>query len=75
MMNVSEKDFLFMTEGITSDLVQMLMDREHYSLPKAVELVYNSSIYRALLRPTSGLYFQSSGHVYQYLDKELKATL
>ena len=72
-MNVSEQEFLFMTEGITSDLIQMLMDREHYSLPKAVELVYNSNIYHALLRPTSNLYSQSSGYVYQYLDKELKA--
>lgn len=72
MMNVSEQEFLFMTEGITSDLIQMLMDREHYSLPKAVESVYNSKIYLALLRPTSNLYSQSSGYVYQYLDKELK---
>jgi hypothetical protein len=75
MMNVSEQDFMFMAEGITSDLIQMLMDREHYSLSKAVELVYNSSIYSALLRPASGLYAQSSGYVYQYLDKELKANL
>ena len=73
-MNVSEQEFVFMTEGITSDLIQMLMDRENYSLSKAVELVYNSNIYRALLRPTSGLYSQSPGYVYQYLDKELKAT-
>lgn len=72
-MKVSEQEFLFMTEGITSDLIQMLMDREHHSLPKAVELVYNSSTYSALLRPTSGLYAQSSGYVYSYLDKELKA--
>ena len=74
MMNVSEQEFMFMTEGITSDLIQMLMDREHYSLPQAVKLVYNSSTYSALLRPTSGLYAHSSGHVYSYLEKELKAT-
>ena len=36
-------------------------------------VVYNSNIYHALLRPTSNLYSQSSGYVYQYLDKELKA--
>lgn len=72
-MNVNEKEFLFMTESITSDLIQLLMDREHYSLPKAVDAVYNSNIYSALLRPSSGLYFQSSGYVYYYLDKELKS--
>ena len=71
-MNISEQEFRFMTEGITSDLIQLLMDREHYTLPVAVNIVYNSNIYSALLRPSSGLYAQSSGYVYSYLVKELK---
>lgn len=71
-MNISEREFQFMTEGITSDMIQMLIDREHYSLPQAVDAVYNSKIYSALMRHTSGLYAQSSGYVYSYLKKELK---
>lgn len=71
-MNVNEKEFQFMVEGITSDLIQLLMDREHYSLPQAVDAVYNSNVYRALLRPASGLYAQSSGYVYLFLEKDLK---
>lgn len=71
-MNVSEQEFLFMVESITSDLIQLLMDREHYTLPQAVDAVYNSNIYEALQRSTSGLYSQSSGYVYRYLEKELK---
>ena len=31
------------------------------------------SIYLALQRPSSGLYAQSSGYVYEYLQKELKS--
>lgn len=72
LMNVSEQEFKFMVEGITSDLIQLLMDRNQYSLPKAVETVYGSNIYSALLRPTSGLYAQSSGHVFSLLENELK---
>ena len=60
-----------MVEGITSDLIQLLMDREGYTLPKAVETVYASNIYAALQRPTSGLYSQSSGYVYTLLEEEL----
>ena len=71
-MNVSEQEFKFMTECITSDIIQLLMDREHYSLPEAVSAVYDSATYSALLRPASGLYAQSSGYVYEYLCKELK---
>ena len=70
-MKVSNQEFRFMVEGVTSDLIQLLMDREHYSLPKAVEVVYSSDIYQALLRPASNLYAQSSGYVYEYLLKEL----
>ena len=70
-MKVSEQEFKFMTEGITSDLIQLLMDREHQTLPLAVEAVYGSNIYSALLRPASGLYAQSSGYVFSLLEHEL----
>ena len=70
-MNISEQEFRFMTESITSDLIQMLMDRKHYTLSQAIDAVYNSDIYGALLRPTSNLYTQSSGYIYLYLEKEM----
>ena len=70
-MNVSEQEFKFMVEDITSDLIQLLMNRKHYTLPNAVEKVYDSNIYKALLRPTSGLYTQSSGYIYSLLENDL----
>ena len=70
-MNVSEQEFKFMVEGITSDLIQLLLDREGYTLPRAVDTVYGSNIYNALLRPSSGLYSQSSGYVFSLLESEL----
>ena len=70
-MNVSEQEFRFMVEGITSDLIQLLIDRKHYSLPHAVDVVYDAKIYSALLRPSSGLYSQSSGYVFSLLEREL----
>lgn len=70
-MNVSEQEFKFMVEGITSDLIQLLMDRKNYTLPHAVEAVYSSNTYNALLRPQSNMYFQSSGYVFSLLDDEL----
>ena len=70
-MNVSEQEFKFMVEGITSDLIQLLIDRKNYTLPCAVETVYGSNIYNALLRPTSGLYSQSSGYVFSLLENDL----
>lgn len=74
-MNVSEQEFKFMVEGITSDLIQLLIDRENYTLSRAVDTVYGSNIYNALLRPTSGLYSQSSGYVFSLLVDELNNIL
>lgn len=70
-MNVSKQEFKFMVEGITSDLIQLLIDRKHYELPRAVATVYGSNIYNALQHPVSGLYAQSPGYVYSLMEKEL----
>lgn len=70
-MNVSEQEFKFMVEGVTSDLIQLLIDRENYTLSHAVDVVYSSNIYNALLRPSTDLYSQSSGYVFSLLEKEL----
>lgn len=74
-MNVSEQEFKFMVEGITSDLIQLLIDREHYTLSRAVDLVYGSNTYNALLRPSSDLYSQSSGYVFSLLESELISSM
>ncbi|MCR5445344.1 MAG: hypothetical protein K6E96_06655 [Bacteroidales bacterium] len=70
-MNVTEQEFKYMVEGITSDLIQFLMERKQYTLPRAVEVVYGSNAYRALQHPISQLYTQSSGYVYSMLENEL----
>ena len=72
-MNVSEQEFQFMVEGITSDLIQLLIDRKQYTLPQAVDAVYGSEIYKSLQRPKSGLYFKSAGYVYSLLEDEFNA--
>lgn len=70
-MNISEQEFKFMTEGMTSDLIQLLIDRRHCSLPQATEAVYASQTYAALLRPQTHLYYQSPGYVFSLLENEV----
>ena len=72
-MNVSKQEFQYMVEGITSDLIQLLIDRKQYTLPQAVDAVYGSKIYKSLQRPETGLYFQSVGYVYSLLEDEFNA--
>jgi hypothetical protein len=71
MINVTPQDIQFMVEDITADLACMLVEKQHYSIEQAIDAVYKSKTYEALSRPETGLYSQSSGYVYEYLQQEL----
>lgn len=71
-MNITPEEFRFMIEDITSDLIQMLIEREGYTLQQSVDTIYNSDTYAAYIRPETGLYYQSSGYIYEYLLREIR---
>lgn len=71
-MNLTPSEYNHMTEGMTADLVQMLIEKENLEFSDAISFVYNSDTYKALLKPESMFYYQSPGYVYSYLVNELK---
>ncbi len=71
-MSITEEQFRYMVDSTTSDLVQMLMLKRHVSITEALDMVYTSPTYQALSNPKTGLYFQSPGYVYQYLEEDLE---
>jgi len=71
-MSISQEEFKFMIEGITADLIVMLVERDKYDIKSAIDAVYQSETYAALNRQQTGLYYQSSGYVYEYLIHELR---
>lgn len=71
-MNISEQDFKYMVEGATADLIRLLMERKNYDMKSAVDAVYQSKTYAALNRPQTGLYYQSSGYLFDYLLEEIE---
>ena len=70
-MSISKEEFQFMVEGMTSDLIQILMERRGKSMAEAFDIVYRSKTYDNLLNPDTMLYFQSPGYVYSYLEDEI----
>lgn len=70
-MNVSQAEFQNMKEEIVKDLIARLMDERGLSMQEAFDLVYNSRLFEKLNDPKTGLYFQSSGYVYSYLQEEI----
>lgn len=71
-MNIEKKDFDFMVDILTRDLISLLMERQNLSMKAAFDVFYNSDTYAALNRPESGLYFQSPKYVYSILENEMK---
>ena len=65
-------DFDYMLEGMTRDLTVLLMERRRMPMTDALDTLYNSETYEKLSDPRSGLYFQSPGYVYDFLDKEIE---
>ena len=52
-MTLSENQIQYMIEGMTADLIRLVMERENLSMPDAFDKVYNSRTYKNLLNPLS----------------------
>lgn len=71
-MNITEDQFHLMVESLTSDMIERLMEQEHYTLKQAIDVVYGSDTYASLSRPKTGLYNQSTGYVMEFLMHEIR---
>ena len=70
-MTLTENQFQYMVEGMTTDLIRLVMENENLSMSEAFDKVYNSRTYQNLLNPLSQLYYQSPGYVYACLCREV----
>lgn len=70
-MKLNEKQIQFMQESLSVELVSMLMEDWHCNMEQALGMYYNSDTFERLSDPSTGLYYQSPGYVYDYLRNEL----
>lgn len=70
-MQITKSEYQYMVEGITTDLIMMLIMRKGYTTEQAVKAVYASHVYKSLQNPATTLYYQSPGYIYNYLCDEL----
>lgn len=66
------KEFKYLKEGLTSDLIQFLIKDYEIDLQTALSTLYESDTYSKISDPSTGLYFQGSRYVYTYLQNELQ---
>jgi hypothetical protein len=61
-----------MKDDITTELVEKLMSDFHYNMPDALDVLYTSETFDRLQDNETGLYYQSPGYVYSFLQGEVR---
>ena len=70
-MKLTEEQIKMMQEDMYAELIQILMEKYGYTLEKAMDTLYNSDTFARLQDANTGLYYQSPGYVYSFLNNEL----
>ena len=68
-MNEKEQMKLDMVKHLA---LRLVADQPDLTMEQALSIVINSDTYQRLQRDATGLYHQSPGYVYSFLDSELK---
>lgn len=70
-MKLTEGQIKMMQEDMYAELIQILIEKYGYTLEKAMDTLYNSETFARLQDANTGLYYQSPGYVYSFLNSEL----
>ena len=70
-MKLTKGQIKMMQEDMYAELIQILMEKYGYTLEKAMDTLYNSETFARLQDANTGLYYQSPGYVYSFLNSEL----
>lgn len=65
------KEQTFITDFLYAELVKLIMLYQNVSFQKALDLLYNSTLYDKILDTETGLYLQSPDYNYELLQEEM----
>ncbi|MCQ2122870.1 MAG: hypothetical protein MJZ25_01665 [Fibrobacter sp.] len=69
---MSNQEQKFLINSIAAETIPMIVSDFGCPQEKAMDLLYNSKSYAALLNAATGLYFQSTAYFYEILRNELE---
>ena len=58
-----------MKEDICAELIALLMKDRYYTMSEAIDMLYNSDTYNRIQDQSTGLYYQSPGYSYAFLQQ------
>ncbi len=66
------EDIQFQIECLSTELVEMLMQKYGWDTKKALDVLYTSETFKHLCNPASGFYYESAVYVFSYLENEIE---
>lgn len=69
---LTKQQIQIMKDDITVALAECLMREFGYSTSDAIDVLYHSKTFERLQDNDTGLYYQSPGYVYSFLQSELQ---
>ena len=66
-----DKNFQFLLEALSTDIIGWLMRDNNLSLSDAISTWYNSETFEKVSEPKTEMYIQSSAYNYEFLKKEM----
>ncbi len=68
---INEKNFQFLLEAISTDIIGWLIRDNGLSLSEAISTWYNSETFEKVSEPLTGMYVESPAYNYEFLKREL----
>lgn len=68
---INEKNFQFLLEAISTDIIGWLIRDNGLSISEAVSAWYNSETFEKVSEPGTGMYIESPAYNYEFLKREL----
>lgn len=65
-------DIQFQIECLSTQLVEMIMNKYGWDIKKAIDVLYTSDTYRRLCDVKCGLYYESAVYLFSYLQNEIE---
>ena len=70
-MALTKEQIQLMKDDLSTELAEYLVTEYHYSPQEAIDVLYTSETFERLQDDATGLYYQSPGYVFSFLQNEL----
>ncbi len=68
---LTSRQIQLLKDDLCTELAGYLVDDYHYTPQEAIDVLYTSETFERLQDDATGLYYQSPGYVYSFLQNEL----